>query len=286
VSDWRSLDPAALERGYNARATVADVDAELRAYREASLPMYDRLPCQRDLAYGPSPDETLDLFPVPDDPAAPLLVFIHGGYWRALAKEDSVFMASQLVGQGIGVAAINYTLAPQARLPEIIDQCRRAVAWLYRQRAAASASPGPLLVAGSSAGAHLAAMVLAPGWQAAHGLPPHAVQRGVLVSGLYDLEPVSLTLPQSWLQLTPQEVQDCSPQHHLPAGTCQLQVFVAAQDTAEFKRQSRDYAQACRAQGHAVDFQEVASRNHFDIILDWMLPDTALTRSVAALARA
>jgi len=285
VSDWRSLDPAALEREYNARATVSDIDAELRAYREASTPMYDALECQRNLAYGPSPDETLDLFPVPGHPEAPLLLFIHGGYWRALSKADSVFMARQMVAQGVAVAAIDYSLAPAARLGTMVAQCRRAVAWLHAQRLARHPKPGHIIVAGSSAGAHLAAMVLAPGWQGGLQVPTDVVHAGVLVSGLYDLAPLRQTLPQTWLQLDAQDVQALSPQQHLPDPYRPVHVVVAEHDTAEFKRQSHDYAQACALRGNPVEFVQVAGRNHFDIILDWMRADTVLTRCVLALAQ-
>lgn len=284
VSDWQSLRPDQLERAYNARATVPDIDAELRAYRDASLPMYTALECRRDLPYGPCADERLDLFPVPGRPEAPVLLFIHGGYWRALSKADSVFMARTFVNQGVSVASIDYSLAPTAHLGTMVDQCRRAVAWLHAYLRAQTAADARIVVAGSSAGAHLAAMVLATGWQDALGLPDHVVHGGVLVSGLYDLAPLRHTLPQAWLQLTSHDVLALSPQHHLPAPARPLQVVVAGQDTAEFKRQSRDYAQACERQGNAVEFLELAGRNHFNIILDWMQADSALTRAVLTLA--
>ena len=116
MSDWRALAPEALERAYNARATVADIEAELQAYRACSSPMYQRLPCQVGLRYGESSDETLDFFPLPGRTDAPLFVFIHGGYWRALCKEDSVFMAENFTSLGIAVAALDYSLAPAADL--------------------------------------------------------------------------------------------------------------------------------------------------------------------------
>ena len=284
MSDWQSLSPDQLEREYNARATVPDIDAELRAYRDASLPMYTTLECLRDLPYGPSADERLDLFPVPDRPGAPVLLFIHGGYWRALSRADSVFMARNFVAQGVAVAAIDYSLAPAAHLGTMVAQCRRAVAWLHAYLRARNSRNVRIVVAGSSAGAHLAAMVLAAGWQGALGLADDVVHGGVLVSGLYDLAPLRQTLPQAWLQLTAQDVLALSPQLHLPAPARPVRVVVAGQDTDEFKRQSRDYAQACERQGNAVEYLEVSGRNHFNIILDWMLADSALTRSVLALA--
>ena len=206
MSDWRKLDHKTLEREYNARATVPDVDAELRAYRAVSDEMYQRLPHRRGLRYGPGTDETLDLFPVPGQPDAPLFLFIHGGYWRALCKDDSVFMAQNFNNLGVAVAALDYSLALGA-------DTRRMV------------------VAGSSAGAHLAAMVLASGWQARLGVPDDTVRGGVLVSGLYDLAPLCHALPQSWLNLNESDVLALSPQHHLPERKLALHVVAAQRDT-------------------------------------------------------
>ena len=281
--DWRSLDNETLEREYNARATVPDIDATLRAYRDGSTPMYQRLPHRRGLRYGPGADETLDLFPVPGRPDAPLFVFIHGGYWRALCRDDSVFMAQNLTSLGVAVAALDYSLAPAAHLSLMVDQCRRAVAWLHARGTDLGVDPRRMLVSGSSAGAHLAAMVLASGWQTGLGVPDDVVPVGVLVSGLYDLAPLRHTLAQSWLRLSEPDVQELSPQQHLPDPERRLHVVAAQRDTGEFKRQSRDYASACEAIGCPMTFYEVEERNHFDVILDWTRPDSQLTRSVLHL---
>ena len=270
MSDWRSWPQAELERQYDARATVPDIARELQAYRDASAPMYQLTPCWRDVAYGSGPNETLDLFPVAGQPNAPLLVFIHGGYWRALHSQDSVFMAQQFTAHGVAVAAINYTLAPHATLSHIVSQCQRAVAWLLKDAAPHGVAPQRTVLSGSSAGAHLAALLLAPTWQADHGLAPNALAGGVLLSGLYDLEPVQRCVPNTWLHLSVAQAQALSPIHHLPQRQVPLHVAVAEDDTDEFKRQSRQYAAACRAQGNPVTWHEARQRNHFNIALDWM----------------
>ncbi|MES2280813.1 MAG: alpha/beta hydrolase [Pseudomonadota bacterium] len=279
------MSPAELARQYNARGTVPDVDPILKEYREASALMY-QLPHVRDLAYGPHPDERLDLFPVPGRPGAPLFVFIHGGYWRALKKEDSVFMAKTFTDRGIAVASINYQLSPEASLEDIVAQCRRSVAWLYKNGAAQGVDPTRMVLAGSSAGAHLAAMVMAPGWQAAAGMPDgpqSAIRGGVLVSGLFDLAPVQQTTPNDWLKLDAQRARTLSPIHLLPPSHTQLCIATAELDTDEFKRQSVAYGAVCSQQGCGVQYLGIAGRNHFDIILDWMNPDTLLTRHTLQL---
>jgi arylformamidase len=285
VSEWRTWPQAELERQYDARGTVPDIASELKAYRDASTPMYALTPCWRDVTYGSGPDETVDLFPVADHPDAPLLVFIHGGYWRALHSQDSVFMAQQFTSHGVSVAAINYTLAPQATLAQILNQCQRAVRWLLRDAAPYGIAPKRTVLAGSSAGAHLAAMLLAPAWQADHQLPPQSLHGGVLLSGLYDLEPVQRCVPNTWLKMSVQEAKDLSPVYRLPDARVPLYVTVAERDTDEFKRQSMAFAQACNAQGNRVMWHNAPQRNHFNIVFDWMDAQSHLFQSTMALLR-
>ncbi|MES2413444.1 MAG: alpha/beta hydrolase [Pseudomonadota bacterium] len=281
---WRDMDAAELARQYNARGTVPNIDSLLDDYRTASSPMYG-MPHLLDLQYGPHPDERLDLFPVTDRPDAPLFIFIHGGYWRAMTKEDSVFMARTFVDHGFAVASINYQLAPGASLEEIVAQCRGALGWLHRHAADHGVSTRHIVVSGSSAGGHLAAMLIAPDWLAESGLPEDIVKGAVLVSGLYDLAPVQQTTPNEWLRLDEARALALSPIHTLPAPSTRLCVAAAAQDTDEFKRQSFIYAQASSGHGCHVEYFEVAGRNHFDVIMDWMDPQAQLTRSTFGLLK-
>jgi arylformamidase len=179
----------------------------------------------------------------------------------------------------VAVAAVNYQLAPAARLSEIVAQCRRSLAWLYTHGPAHGIDVGRIVLGGSSAGAHLAAMLLAPGWQAAFGVPRDLVHAGVLVSGLYDLAPVQQTTPNEWLALDSAEAAALSPQRLLPNAGTRLCIATAEKDTDEFKRQSLDYAGACTRHGCAVQYAEIPGRNHFDVIMDWMNPQALLTQS-------
>lgn len=283
TSLWRQFTQEELDKQYNARATVSDIAAELQAYRDQSLPMYEQLDCLRAIPYGDHADETLDLFPVAHQPHAPLFVFIHGGYWRALTTQDSVFMARQLVSQGIAVAAINYTLAPAASLSHIVQQCEKALAWLYHHASKHGVQASHAVIAGSSAGGHLAAMLTTSDNLQRHRIPAPWLSGGLLVSGLFDLAPIQHTLPNAWLHLSDEDIQRLSPMHQLPASHVNLHVVVAEHDTAEFKRQSKDFAEICEQHGNTVTCYEVAQTNHFNIILDWMKPDSQLTHSLQQL---
>lgn len=276
LDTWKHYSPQELRLQYNARATVPDVEPLLRDYRSASTPMYAQLACERNVPYGEGPDERMDLFPVPGRPDAPWFFFIHGGYWRALAKEDSVFMAHAFVDQGIAVAALDYTLAPAATLETIVAQCRRALVFLHQRGARR------IVVAGSSAGAHLAAMLLASDWLDNARALAGCVRGAVLASGLFDLRPLLHADAQAWLGLDDARARALSPAFHLPSAG-RLCVLAAEHDSDEFKRQSASYAQACAAGGCEVTHFVVEGRNHFDVIMDWTRPDSRLMQSTLAL---
>ena len=280
---WQALTHDELERQYNARATVADVGVFLAQYRSASDAARAQCPDVRTLAYGDHPDEVLDIFPVPGQALAPVFVFVHGGYWRALGREDSSFMATALRRQGIATVAIHYTLAPLARLQDIVAQCRRSLLWLHAQGAKHGLDASRMVLSGSSAGAHLAAMMLCEDWLRGTTLPNPVVRGAVLASGLYDLQPVRLCQPNQWLGLNPEEAEAMSPLNHLPPAGTKVQMVVAQADTLEFKRQSQIYGAWASAAGCSVQSMEVAGRNHFDVILDWMDSDSALMRATLDL---
>lgn len=280
---YRDMDQQTLEREYNARASVSDFDAEMRRYRALSNQAYARCRVIRDLPYGDHPDERFDLFPAGD--GAPVLVFLHGGYWRFLGRSDSAFMAQTMVNAGIAVAVVEYTLAPAATLDQIVDQVRRALASIHQQSTALGINPDRIYVCGSSAGAHLAAMALLTDWQAQSGLPSNLIKGAVLVSGLFDLEPVRLCQPNSWLNLSPEAAARNSPIGQTLPVACPVMIFWGAEETREFKRQSADFAQALQTQGLSVSATEIAGRNHFDVIVDLADSDRMLCRETVTLLR-
>ena len=128
---YKGFDQQELDIQYKAAATVPNMQDFIDDYISLSSIARDTLDCISDLRFGPSDTETLDLFPVPDAKNTPLFIFIHGGYWRMLSKNESSFMAPNLVKNGIAVASINYTLVPPANIDQIVAECRRAIKWLY-----------------------------------------------------------------------------------------------------------------------------------------------------------
>ncbi len=268
---WSDWPLAQREREYSPSSCIDDISPFLRAYGDRSRAAEARARVIKDLRWGPGTDETLDFFPAARA-EAPLLVFIHGGYWQELSKEESLFAGADCAAAGVAYAAINYTLAPAARLDQIVGQCRRALAWLAAEGGRLGFDPARIHVAGSSAGAHLAAMMLTPRPVPLAGL--------VLLSGVFDLAPLAGTYIDEPLRLTPQDIAALSPQRLDPGAPLPVLVAWGENETGEFKRQSRDYAAHLRAAGFVVAEDEIPTVNHFDIVFDLGDPATTLGRAV------
>ena len=261
---WRDMDRPTLDREYNARASVPDFDAELARYRSASAQARATLPHHAGLVYEPARRLALDWFR--GAPGGPVLLWIHGGYWRALSKEDQSCVAPGLVAAGIHVAVMDYALAPEATLEEIVDQARAALAWVHAAAEGFGADPARLYAAGSSAGGHLCAMLMLQGWQHDHGLLPGALRGGIALSGLFDLEPIRLSHVNDWLGLDAPRAHALSPLHHLPTPPAPaLLASYGGLETGEFKRQTETFAAAWSAAGHRAMVVPQPTRNHFDI---------------------
>lgn len=280
---YRGMDAEELDRQYDARGTVDDIAPYLHQYEKLSAEARRDLDVITDIGYGPGPQESFDFFPSGE--RAPIFVFIHGGYWRLLSKDESSFFAKCFVPQGIAVAAVNYALAPDASLDEIVRQVRAAIAHIWHNAAGYSVDRDRIYVGGSSAGGHLVGMLLAGGWQEAFAVPNNVVAGAMSASGLFDLEPLRHCHPNEWLRLDAESARRNSPVHHLPQTNCPLIVTWGGSETAEFKRQSRDYFDAWTRAGLPGSAFEIFDRNHFDIILDLEDPDRELAKKTIAMIK-
>lgn len=186
-------DAAYYESRYNNRAAVPEFQGHFDRWGQSSAQARRELDVELDVPYGDDRMETMDIFR-PQGEARALLMFIHGGYWRSLDKKDHSFVAAPFVKAGAAVAAINYSLCPAVKVEDIVIQCLKAGAWLYRNAAEVGAPRNRIFVAGHSAGGHLAAMCMAAQWpRYSRGLPEKVIQAGMPISGIYDLTEISLT---------------------------------------------------------------------------------------------
>ncbi len=276
------VPPAAwVEREYNLRAAFPDHPQCFARWAEQSAAARQRLAASLDLRYGDGPRQTIDLFPSTHPRGA--LLFIHGGYWRALDKSDHSFVAPPLVANGIGVAVINYDLCPQVRIAHIVEQCREGVVWLLREGPRHGVPATRLVVAGHSAGGHLAAMLVATDW-AARGLPG-AVAGAMAVSGVFDLEPLLQVSFKSDLQLDAAQARSMSPIHLRPKRAVPLLIAAGADETREFIRQSWLLWESwpeCRPPGRQGPLL-IAARHHFSVLSDLGDPHSALASAAQSL---
>lgn len=202
-----------------------------------------------------------------------MLVFLHGGYWQELSAVQSRFAAASCLAAGHAFAAVDYTLAPQATLPEIVGECKAAWARLANEARSLGLDPNRMVVSGSSAGAHLAAMLCLPGAMPAAVPAPAAA---VLVSGIYRLEPLLGTSINKPLGLDLNTARRMSPQLQALTGFAPAFIGWGQHETTAFKAQSRHFAGALQLSGVRCSIAEVPARNHFDIILDLAEPGTLL----------
>jgi len=281
-TNWRSWTLVERERQYSPSSCVAAIEPFIEAYIARSRDAERQFRCRKNLPWGERPDEIFDYFPAASA-HAPLLVYFHGGYWQEHSKDESLFAAPDCVANGIAYAAIDYTLAPRATLGTIVEQCRRAIASLHRQAAALGFDARRIYVAGNSAGAHLAAMLLVTGWQAAYGLADDAVAGAVLLSGIYDLEPLMGTYIDAALHLTDADVAELSPLRLKMGRPVRTIVAWGENETDEFKRQSREFAPALAGSGFPVSAFELAGTNHFDIVFAMVNRESVLGEAVIEL---
>jgi len=268
----KKFDPAWLDRMYNNRALVPEHAMHFGRWAEASEDAREAHLCQTDIAYGKGPMEKLDVFPS-NQPGSPVVVFIHGGYWRALDKSDHSFIAPAFKNLGGCVFIPNYALCPAVTIPEITLQMVKALAWVYRNARKFGGDPSRIYVVGHSAGGHLAAMLLDCLWsQVGKDLPADLVKGAMSISGLYDLEPIMHTpFLKGDLRLTPEQVRLASPAL-LPAPKQGVLYTVAgAQESAEFIRHNKLIQQAWGKQVVPV-CETIPERNHFSVLEDLTAP--------------
>jgi arylformamidase len=277
--------PEYYEAQYNNRALVPEHPQIISNWVGESAKVRASARCELDLEYGTSYLEKLDLF-FPETPSKALLVFIHGGYWRSLDKNDFSFLAPAFTRQGVTVALINYGLAPQVRIDDIVRQSRVAIAWLAQNARRYGADANKFFVCGHSAGGHLAAMMAATHWPSVSTtLPVDLIKGAISISGLYDLEPIRFTAVNQDVRLDAAAAQRLSPAQMRPTGAMPIVMAVGGNESDEFKRQNQllleRWSNLCPMQDIPLP-----GTNHFTVVEELGKAQSALHRAALAMMSA
>lgn len=269
-----------LDEQYNAMLLEPDQAAVGQHYDERSQHARAKLRCTLDVPFGPTLDETLDIFPAAQ-PNAPVFVFIHGGYWRARTSKDFSCVALGLQPLGITTVVVNYSLCPKVSIDEITRQARASVAWVLRHIGEYGGNPARVAIGGHSAGGHLTAMCLQTRWAEEYGLAQSPLAGAVLVSGLYDLEPLRYSYLQSAIQLDDGVIRRNSPACMVRPCATPIWVTWGADETTEFARQSQIYHAAWQGVGNSSELSPQPGARHFSAIHGFEDANSALCQWVA-----
>jgi arylformamidase len=269
---WRGMTRTELDAAYNNGAAVKNSADKLAEWTERSSRIRAARPELLDIAYGPRPRNKVDIFRC-GKTRAPLLAYIHGGYWQRNAKEFYACLAEGPLTHGIDVALIGYTLAPAASLTEIVGEVKAGLRFLRAQGPSLGVARGKIVVSGWSAGGHLTAMSLGD------------ADAGLAISGIYDIEPCRLNYLNEKARITQEEQVALSPIRQLPKNSPPLIVTYGTAELPELQRQSRDYHAARKSAGLPSELLALGGHDHFSILEELARPDGALTAAVARLAR-
>lgn len=281
VHVYKNLTQSALDAEYNNQDKVPDAKEHIAWYTETSRQVRQAMGSERDIRYGPSEFETLDLF-FPNGesggPAArPVHVFFHGGYWRALHKDDFSYVANAFSGTNAICVVVNYALVPNVSLDELVDQCRRSMVWLWQNIATYGGNPHRVTVSGHSAGGQLVGMMLATDWPRLHHLcPSDLVKGGVSLSGLFDLEPIRLSFLNQTLDLDAARARDNSPLHLPNRNRGELLCYFGSLEGTEYRWQSESLAE----QWPRTAAIALPRHNHFTIVRELNDPGSQISRKI------
>ena len=270
-----------LDAEYDVENAVEDFRSYLTEYQTSSKAVRNLLQNRTVANYGHTLMERLTVYPA-DVPFSPVLIFIHGGYWKIGTGDEYDFIAAGPARAGFTVVIVTYELAPKVNIPEMVRQVRASVAWTAKHIGEYNGDTGRIFLAGHSAGAHLSAMTIDTHWQN-YGLAADTIKGMLLISGLYDLEPVSQCFVQPAVRITAEHILWYSPARILKTANIPLTIVWGDLETPAFRNQSFNYYHAWKRVGNQATSLLIAQKNHFSILNEFETADGELTKALITL---
>jgi len=239
-----------------------------------------------DIPYGDHPLRTLDIYRAESQSRnpGPVQIFFHGGYWRAQDKDNFAFIAGALISSGITTVIANYELCPDSTLDGVAESAIAAVEWTHRHIAEYGGDPLEISISGHSSGAHLCAEVLAVDWRGC-GIDPAFIAGAVMISGIFDPSPAIRTTVNAELKLTGEIAERHNVEKRQPFVHCPSWIFVGGLEPWQWIDQSFRYSHHLRRHGHDPEVQVLPGYNHFDIIQQFLQPESPILRAVLRSCR-
>ncbi len=279
---WCTLTPDEHEFQYNPQKAFPDFDRSRRHREPANSAARAELTCHRDIAYGPHALHTLDIYPARGAAGpAPVHVFLHGGYWRAQDKANFAFVAGALVPLGITTVIANYELCPDSTLDGVAESALAAFAFLARDIGEYGGDPARITLSGHSAGAHLGAEIIACDWTA-RDLPRDLIRGATLISGIFDPAPARQTSVDAQLKLTDEIIARRNVEARPPLVSCPVALIVGGLEPWQWIDQTYRYSHHLHRHDKEFSLHVVPRRGHFDIIDEYLDPQSLTMRSILA----
>ena len=266
---------AEIDQQYDPARNVPDLAAVRQHYAQKSEEARRTLRYLPGVPYGPTLEEYVDIFPA-EHSNSPVLVFLHGGYWRANTAKDFSCIALGPAALGMTVVVVNYALCPWVSHDEITRQVRASIVWVLRNIDQYNGDPSRLIVAGHSAGAHLAAMCLQTRWSEEYGIDDDSIRAALMVSGVFDIAPLRFSYLQPAIQLDDGIIRRNSPMFGICPSRAQVLLTWGSEESSEFARQSSEFFHRWQQSGNSAELIKQAGCDHFSAIYGFEDPQSML----------
>tara|TARA_B100000686_G_scaffold309473_1_gene351425 strand:+ start:6132 stop:6992 length:861 start_codon:yes stop_codon:yes gene_type:complete len=281
--NWKNFSKKDIEKHFNPRVAVPDFSKYIEDAQKKAKSARNILSSDLDIPYGKHPLQKLDIFYNKNLKNAPVHIFIHGGYWRALDKFDHSHLAAPFVKENCIYFSLNYGLCPSIKLSEIKNQIFEAIIWIYKNCSKYGGNPNNINISGHSAGAHLCAILTNFKWETIN-MPKNIIKSAFLISGIYEPEVVLKLSLNDEIGLTKKEASTNTP---IPTKKITTHMFLSVGDSEPLAwiEQTKKYTKMLLEKDNSVNFKLLKNQNHFSILNLLSDPNTIYTKRMIEITK-